>query len=123
MSQTKKISHGLSWPELIHGTLIKRYHRFLADVTLTSGQVVTAHCPNSGTMKECSQPGRPVYLSFHDNPKRKLKYTWEMIKMPTSLVGVNTLVPNRLVKKSIEEGRVRQLRDYNNIKSEVIVPS
>jgi len=109
------------WPELIHGVLIKRYHRFLADVKLTSGRVVTAHCPNSGTMKACSQPGRPVYLSVHDNPKRKLKYTWEMINMPTSLVGVNTLVPNRLVKKSIEEGRVRQLRGYNHIKSEVKV--
>lgn len=121
--QSKKISSpGLWWPELIHGTLVKRYNRFLADVKLLSGEVVTAHCPNSGTMKECSQPGRPVYLSFHDNPKRKLKYTWEMIKMPTSLVGVNTMVPNRLVKKSIEEGRVKQLKDYENIKSEVKVP-
>lgn len=115
-------SHGLRWPDLICATLIKRYHRFLADVTLTGGRVVTAHCPNSGTMKACSQPGRPVYLSVHDNPKRKLKYTWEMIHMPTSLVGVNTLVPNRLVKKSIEEGRVRQLRGYTHIKSEVKVP-
>jgi sugar fermentation stimulation protein A len=122
MSKTIKNSHGLLWPELILGTLIKRYQRFLADVTLTGGQVVTAHCPNSGTMKACSQPGRPVYLSFHDNPKRKLKYTWEMIKMPTSLVGVNTMVPNRLVKKSIEEERVKQLTDYENIKSEVNVP-
>jgi sugar fermentation stimulation protein A len=115
-------SDGLLWPELTHGTLVKRYNRFLADVKLLSGEVVTAHCPNSGTMKECSQPGRPVYLSFHDNPKRKLKYTWEMIKMPTSLVGVNTMVPNRLVKKSIEEGRVEELKGFENIKSEVKVP-
>jgi sugar fermentation stimulation protein A len=114
-------SPGLRWPELIHGTLVKRYNRFLADVKLSSGEKVTAHCPNSGTMKECSQPGRPVYLSFHDNPKRKLKYTWEMIKMPTSLVGVNTMIPNRLVKKSIREGRVDQLKDYENIKSEIKV--
>ena len=114
-------SPGLRWPELIHGTLVKRYNRFLADVKLISGEKVTAHCPNSGTMKECSQPGRPVYLSFHDNPKRKLKYTWEMIKMPTSLVGVNTMIPNRLVKKSIREGRVDQLKDYKNIKSEIKV--
>lgn len=121
-SKNKASSHGLRWPDLIYGTLIKRYHRFLADVKLTSGEVVTAHCPNSGTMKECSQPGRPVYLSVHDNPKRKLKYTWEMIKMPTSLVGVNTMVPNRLVKKSIEEGRVEQLTGYENIKPEIKVP-
>lgn len=114
-------AQGLSWPELIPGTLIKRYKRFLADVRLSNGDLVTAHCANSGTMKECSEPGRPVYLSFHDNPKRKLKYTWEMIKMPTSLVGVNTLVPNRLVKKSIEDGLVEQLKGYENVKAEVKV--
>ena len=117
----KTNSIGLSWPELIPGTLVKRYKRFLADVRLRNGNLVTAHCANSGTMKECSEPGRPVYLSFHDNPKRKLKYTWEMIKMPTSLVGVNTLVPNRLVKKSIEDGLVEQLKGYENVKAEVKV--
>ena len=114
-------SQGLLWPELTPGTLVKRYKRFLADVKLNSGDLVTAHCANSGTMKECSETGRPVYLSFHDNPKRKLKYTWEMIKMPTSLVGVNTMVPNRLVKKSIEDGLVEQLKGYENIKAEVKV--
>jgi len=67
--------NGLEWPQLIKGTLIKRYKRFLADVKLNDGTVVTAHCPNTGSMKGCSDPGRPVYLSFHDNPKRKLKYT------------------------------------------------
>jgi len=114
-------SQGLSWPKLTPGTLVKRYKRFLADVRLNNGDLVTAHCANSGTMKECSEPGRPVYLSFHDNPKRKLKYTWEMIKMPTSLVGVNTMVPNRLVKKSIEDGLVEQLKGYENVKTEVKV--
>jgi sugar fermentation stimulation protein A len=119
--ETGSNSQGLLWPELTPGTLEKRYKRFLADVKLNSGELVTAHCANSGTMKECSEPGRPVYLSFHDNPKRKLKYTWEMIKMPTSLVGVNTMVPNRLVKKSIEDGIVEQLQDYENVKAEVKV--
>jgi hypothetical protein len=66
---------GLEWPPLVPGTLIRRYKRFLADVKLNDGTVVTAHCPNTGSMKGCSEPGRPVYLSFHDNPKRKLKYT------------------------------------------------
>ena len=66
---------GLAWPKLFQGTLIKRYKRFLADVQLDNGSLVTAHCPNSGTMRACSEPGRPVYLSYHDNPKRKLKYT------------------------------------------------
>ena len=110
---------GLQWPELVTGTLIKRYNRFLADVKLLSGETVTAHCANSGTMKECSEPGRTVYLSYHDNPKRKLKYTWEMIEMPTSLVGVNTLVPNRLVRKSIEYDLIKELKGCDKIKSEV----
>ncbi len=112
-------SPGLAWPELIPGTLVKRYKRFMADVTLENGDVVTAHCPNSGSMTGCAEPGRPVYISFHDNPKRKLKYTWELIDMPDSLVGVNTLVPNRLVKKSIEDGRVEELKGYDTVKAEV----
>jgi sugar fermentation stimulation protein A len=120
-TKTRINSQGLLWPELTPGTLVKRYKRFLADVKLNSGELITAHCANSGTMKECSEPGRPVYLSFHDNPKRKLKYTWEMIKMSTSLVGVNTMVPNKLVKKSIEDGRVKQLKGYENVKAEVKV--
>lgn len=112
-------SKGLAWPELIPGILIRRYKRFLADVKLKTGEVVTAHCPNTGSMQECSAPGSPVYLSYHDNPKRKLKYTWEIIVMPTSLVGVNTNIPNRLVKKSIAEGVVKELQGYDRIVSEV----
>ena len=98
---------------------MKRYKRFLADVRLDNGSLVTAHCPNSGTMRACSAPGQPVYLSFHDNPKRKLKYTWELIHMPGSLVGVNTLVPNRLVKQSIENGQVKELTGYDRVRAEV----
>jgi sugar fermentation stimulation protein A len=112
---------GLAWPELIEGVLVKRYKRFLADVKLADGSVVTAHCPNSGSMKECAEPGRRVYISYHDNPKRKLKYTWEMIDMPTSLTGVNTLIPNRLVYQSIQEGLVNELSGYDAVKSEVSI--
>jgi sugar fermentation stimulation protein A len=112
---------GLRWPKLYRGRLIKRYKRFLADVSLDNGQTVTAHCSNSGRMTGCNQPGRPVYLSFHDNPKRKLKYTWEMIEMPTSLVGVNTLVPNRLVAKALGMGQVPELADYDSVAREVRV--
>ena len=116
--ETNKFN-GLGWPELIPGTLIKRYKRFLADVKLKDGTVVTAHCPNTGSMKGCSEPGRPVYLSFHDNPKRKLKYTWELIEMPTSLVGVNTLVPNRLVFESVKAGGVPELAGYEAVEREI----
>ncbi len=111
-------SEGLTWSELIPGTLIRRYKRFLADMKLENGEVVTAHCPNSGTMKECCDPGSPVYLSYNDNPKRKLKYTWELIRMPASLVGVNTLVPNRLVFKSVEQGMVKELGGYDSVRRE-----
>ncbi len=109
----------IEWPKLIGGTLIKRYKRFLADVRLKNGHVVTAHCPNSGSMLECSAPGRPVYLSRHDSSNRRLKYTWEMIEMPSSLVGVNTMVPNRLVRVSVESGKIKELTGFDSIRSEV----
>ncbi|MDA8142152.1 MAG: DNA/RNA nuclease SfsA [Desulfobacteraceae bacterium] len=109
----------LLWPPLIKGTLIKRYKRFLADVVLADGCTVTAHCPNSGSMAECNLPGAPVYLSQHDDPKRKLKYTWELIQMPTSLVGVNTLVPNRLVALAAKTQSVPALAGYDQVQTEV----
>lgn len=109
------------WPILDRGRLIKRYNRFLADVKLDNGQVVTAHCANSGRMTGCSEPGQPVYISFHDNPKRKLKYTWELIEMPTSLVGVNTQVPNRLVAESLKSKLVPELTKYDDVMREVTI--
>lgn len=110
---------GLSWPTLISGILLKRYKRFLADVKLDDGKIITAHCPNTGSMKGCSEPGRRVYLSLHDNPKRKFQYTWELIEMQTSLVGVNTLVPNRLVFASLKAGAVPELNGYKTVEREV----
>lgn len=109
----------LDWPPLIRGTLLKRYKRFLADVKLDTGEMVTAHCPNTGSMKGCSEPGRPVYISQSDNPKRKLKYTWELIEMPTSFVGVNTLTPNRLVYKAIQDGMIPEFQGHDTIHREV----
>lgn len=110
---------GVQWPRLIEGHLIRRYKRFLADVKLRNGHVVTAHCPNSGSMLTCSEPGRAVYLSSHDGPRRKLRYTWEMIRMPSSLVGVNTLVPNRLVYGGAVSGTIPELAGYNHARREV----
>lgn len=109
----------IEWPKLIKGTLIKRYKRFMADVKLANGHVVTALCPNTGSMKTCSEPGRVVYLSTHNRPDRKLKFTWELIEMPTSLVGVNTGIPNKLVKKSIERKLIKELCDFDAVRSEV----
>jgi sugar fermentation stimulation protein A len=114
-------SEGHFWPTLIRGRLVKRYQRFLADVILDGGQAVTAHCPNSGRMTGCSQPGQPVFLSYQDDPKRKFKYRWELIEMPTSLVGVNTMVPNRLVADALRSGQVPALEAYTDVFSEVTV--
>ena len=115
---TEKSGH-LNWPPLLQGVLVKRYKRFMADVKLRNGHLVTAHCPNSGSMLACCEPGRPAYLSRHNDPRRKLKYTWEMIHMPGSLVGVNTMVPNRLVHASILAGRVQALTGYSSVRAEI----
>ena len=109
------------WPPLISGILLKRYKRFLADILLTDGTKVTAHCPNSGSMTGCSEAGRPVYISRHDNPKRKYPYTWELIDMGTSLVGVNTMTPNRLVAETIVEGNISEFNGFDKIQREIKV--
>jgi len=120
--QKKNTTHpSLPFPKLIRGTLVRRYKRFLADVVLEDGRIVTAHCPNTGSMKGCSEAGRPVYLSKSDNPKRKLSYTWELIEMPSSLVGVNTGIPNRLVYSALSAGTVPELSGYEQVRKEVSV--
>ncbi|MCP4628587.1 MAG: DNA/RNA nuclease SfsA, partial [bacterium] len=111
----------ITWPDLIKGTLIKRYKRSLADVRLKSGETITVHCPNSGSMQTCAEPDRQVYLSTSTNPKRKYKHTWIMIDMGTSLVGIDTLVPNRLLKSAAEHKMIPELAGYHNVTSEVTV--
>jgi sugar fermentation stimulation protein A len=91
----------------------------LADIKLETGEVIIAHCANSGSMRGCADPGSPVWISQSDNPKRKLKYTWELIQSKDSMIGVNTLVPNRLVKASIENGLVSEFREYTRVTAEV----
>ncbi|MDH6099633.1 DNA/RNA nuclease SfsA [Anabaenopsis sp. FSS-46] len=111
------------YPPLYSGTLLKRYKRFFADIQLDSGEIVTAHCPNTGPMTGVSTPGSKVQLSQSDNPKRKLAYTLELIQVhdtePT-WVGVNTALPNRIVKLALEKHLFPQLGDYSQIKSEVV---
>ena len=89
--------------KFISGRLIKRYKRFFADVKLDSGEVVTAHCPNTGSMMGLLTEGNIVYLSKTDNEKRKLKYTLEIIRDKGASVGVNTHRANRNVEKAIIE--------------------
>lgn len=104
---------------LIEGKLINRYKRFLADIKLDNGKLITAHCPNSGSMKACDYPGSPVLFSKSDNPKRKLKYTWELVLIKGTWVGINTMHPNRLVKEAIEQELIAGLTGYTTIRPEV----
>ncbi|MEM7795640.1 MAG: DNA/RNA nuclease SfsA [Cyanobacteria bacterium P01_C01_bin.118] len=111
-----------SFPPLLEGTLIKRYKRFMADIELTSGETITAHCPNTGPMTGVCHVGGRVMVSQSDNPKRKLAYTWELAEVhdnePT-WVGVNTALPNRVVQAALEHQAFEQLGDYDTIKREV----
>ena len=106
---------------LIPGRLVRRYQRFFADVRLADGRLVTAHCPNSGSMLGCKEPGSPVYLSRQPGRNRKLAWTWEMIRMGRTWVGINTLWPNRLVVEAIEDGTLAELQGYARIQREVRV--
>ncbi|MBC8185031.1 DNA/RNA nuclease SfsA [candidate division KSB1 bacterium] len=106
---------------LIPGTLIKRYKRFLADIKLEDGTIITAHCPNSGSMLTCNTPDSPLMLSYHNNPNRKYPYSWEMVKVNSSWVGINTMIPNKLVAQSIEEGLIPELTGYEKIITEIKV--
>jgi len=104
---------------LVHGKLIKRYKRFLADVELDSGEIVTAHCTNSGSMKTVLEEGAEVYLTYHGNPDRKTQYTWEMIKINGDWVGINTNHPNTLAYEAIRDGSIKKLRGYTKVQKEV----
>lgn len=106
-------------PDLIPGRLIKRYKRFLADIELSDGSMVTAHCPNSGSMLGCNLPGSPVLLSKSPNLNRKLAYTWELLQVNGYWVGLNTMLPNRLAEESILGGTIAELQGYPNLRREV----
>lgn len=104
---------------LVKGYLIKRYKRFLTDVRLPNNDTVTAHCTNSGSMKSCVEEGAEVYLTPVNDPKRKTKFTWEMIKINGSWVGINTSVPNMLAFEYIKNNVIPGLEGYTSVKREV----
>lgn len=105
---------------LIPGVLIRRYQRFLADVQLADGGVVTAHTPNTGSMKGCCRPDSRVWLRDSGSATRKYPLTWELVEaQPEVLVGINTGLANSLVREAIENGSVEELRDYARIRREV----
>ena len=104
---------------LVPGRLIKRYKRFLAAVELADGRLVTAHCPNPGSMKTCAEPGWEVLLSPANNPARKLKWTLEIVRSPSADILVNTARPNAIVREGIQANLVPELRGYESLRAEV----
>lgn len=105
-------------PPLAEGRLVRRRNRFVAEVEL-GGRIVEAHCPNTGSMLGCRDPGSRVWVSAATNPARKLAWTWELVEAARTLVGINTGRSNGLVKEAIEAGAVPGLDGYGSIRSEV----
>ena len=105
--------------ELIHGRLVQRYKRFLADVRLDDGSVVSAHCTNSGSMLSCLEENAEVWLTPVNDPKRKTRFTWEMILINGDWVGINTSHPNTLAMEWVKEGVIPGLEGITRLRREV----
>ena len=105
-------------PELFSGRLVRRYKRFLADIETATG-VITAHCPNTGAMTGCAEPGSAVFYSLSDNPKRKYAATWELVETAGGLCSVNTGRANYLVAEALREGL---LEGFPEMRAEVKFP-
>jgi|SRR5699024_6732968 len=107
-------------PVLEEGRLIKRYKRFLADIECADGSLVTAHCANTGSMKNCMAEGARVWFSRNDDPKRKLKATWELVETPHGRVAcINTGRANRLVEEALQAGVISELAGFSSLRREV----
>lgn len=105
---------------LVRGRLLRRYQRFLAEVELQDGTRVTAHCPNTGSMLGCRDPGSRVWLSPASDPKRRTRFTWELVEVASgALVGIHTGRSNRLVREALEAGRIPQLAGFHGLRAEV----
>lgn len=105
---------------LVPARLVKRYKRFLADCTLETGENVTAHCANPGSMMGLAEPGTRIWLEPNDDPKKKLKYGWRLVDHENGhFTGVDTSLPNRALRTALTAGEIAPLADYSNVKPEV----
>ncbi len=104
---------------LVEGRFVKRYKRFLADMRLPDGRIVTAHTTNTGSLKSCLVPGAPVLLTPHNDPKRKTAFTWESIRIGDTWVGVNTSVPNKLIFNALKQKLIPGLEHLDRVRAEV----
>ena len=103
---------------LLQGTLVKRYKRFFIDIKYKS-KTITAHCPNSGSMMGLLNKGNKIWFSKSNNPNRKLKYTLEIIEVKKEMVGINTLLTNKIVLEALNNKKINSLIKFNDIKTEV----
>ncbi len=104
---------------LLHGRLIKRYKRFLADIALDDGREITAHCANPGSMLGVAIEDAAVWVNEHQNPKRKLAFSWELVEIGKTLIPINTSNPNKIAHEAIEAGVIPELTGYESIRREV----
>lgn len=104
---------------LLPAKFVSRYKRFFCDAELPNGNIVTAHCPNPGSMRSLLAERAPIWISYNDNPRRKLRYSWELVQIGNALVGINTSRANAVVEEALGRGAISQLAGYGNIKREV----
>ncbi|PID55173.1 MAG: DNA/RNA nuclease SfsA [Gammaproteobacteria bacterium] len=109
----------MQFNSLVRGVLVKRYKRFLADVELADGSVITAHCPNTGAMTGCGEPGSAVWLSKSDDPKRKYAHTWELVSTPQGLACIASAKANTVVAEALAAGGIAALAGFDTLRREV----
>ena len=106
--------------KLVKAKFIKRYKRFFSDHIMEDGSLVTAHCANTGAMLGVNKEGVTSWLSKSNDPKRKLKWSWELVQIDKTIIGINTHNPNKIVQEAIQNNKIKELIDYSILKLSLI---